>query len=176
MIVLKDNLNLCKFLLYKLGTFSYIINGGFGRLWSLKDLHLPLTTHLIALSSISILPLNIYLNESPIVKLHHSQNINPSQLVVTDEIAVLNHAKVMQFRHESVKKSLVKVKNVVYDGREHKSICLSKMGRRSTIACHSPSSFFESFFISQPKFRTMIVLKDSLNLCKFVPYKIGTFS
>ena len=124
----------------------------------------------------SILPLNPYLIETPVVKLHHSRNINPIHFVVTDEIAVFNHAKVMQFRHESVKKSLVKVKNVVYDGREHKSICLSKMGRSNTIACHSPSSFLENFFISQPKFRTMIVLKDSLNHCKFLPYKIGTFS
>ena len=41
---------------------------------------------------------------------------------------------------------------------------------------HSPLSFLERFQISQPKFRSMIVLQDSLNFCKFVPYKLGTFS
>ena len=39
-----------------------------------------------------------------------------------------------------------------------------------------PSFFFRKFLYFIAKFRTMIVLKDSLNLCKFVPYKLGTFS
>ena len=99
----------------KLGVFSFIINSGYGRLWSLKDLHLPLKSHLIAFSGISILPLNPNLIATPIVKLHHGQNLHPCHLVVTDEIAVLNHAEMMQFRHERVKKRLVKVKNVMYD-------------------------------------------------------------
>ena len=55
-------------------------------------------------------------------------------------IAVLSHAEVKKFRHERVKKWLVKVKNVMYDGREHKSFCLSKKRRSNTISCHSPSS------------------------------------
>ena len=109
-------------------------------------MHLPLKSHLIALYSMSILPLNPYLIATPIVKLHHSRNINPCHLVVNDEIAMLKHAKVMQFRHERVKKSLVKVKDVVYDGREPKSICLSKMGRSNTIACHSLSSTLPLLF------------------------------
>ena len=61
-------------------------------------------------------------------------------------IVVLNHAEVKQFRHERVKKWLVKVKNVVYDGIEHKSFCLFKKGRSNTIACHSPSSTLPLLF------------------------------
>ena len=127
-------------MLYKLGTLSKIRNSGFGRLWSLKDLHLPLTSHLIALSLMSILPINPNLTATPIVKLHHDQNIHPCNLVVTDKIAVFNHAEVNQLRHERIKKWLVNVKNVVYDGKEHKSFCLSKKRRSNTIAYHSPSS------------------------------------
>ena len=66
------------------------------------------------------LPLNPHLIATPIVKLHHSRNLHPFHLVVTYEIAVLNHAEVMQFSHERVKKWLVKVKNLVNDGRELK--------------------------------------------------------
>ena len=73
----------------------------------------------------SILSLNLLLISSPIIKLHHGRNLHPCHLVVTDEIAVLYHSEVMKFRHELVKKLFVKVKNVVYDGREHKSVCLS---------------------------------------------------
>ena len=87
----------------------------------------------------SILPLNPYLIANIIVKLHDGRNLQSCNLEVTNEIDVLNHAMVMQFIHERVKKWLVKVKNVVYDVREHKSICLSKNGRSNTIACHSPS-------------------------------------
>ena len=94
----------------------------------------------------SILPLNPYLIATPIVKLHHSQNHHHCQFVVTYEIAVLNHAEMMKFRHEIVKKRLVKVKKGVYDGREHKSICLLKKGRSNTIACHCPSSTIPYFF------------------------------
>ena len=56
---------------------------------------------------------NPLLIATPIVKLHHDRNLHPCHLVVKDEIAVLHHAEVMQFRHERVKKWLVKVKNVV---------------------------------------------------------------
>ena len=56
-------------------------------------------------------------NCNPIVKLHHSRNLHPVHLVVTDEISVFNHAEVKQFRHERVKRWLVKVNNVVYVGR-----------------------------------------------------------
>ena len=94
----------------------------------------------------SILPLNPYLIDNPIVKLHHGRNLQSSNLEVTDEIVVLNHAMVIQFIHERVKKKLVKVKNVVYDGREHKSICLSKKGRSNTIACNSPSTTLPLLF------------------------------
>ena len=90
----------------------------------------------------SIVALNPYLIATP----HHGRNLNPFHLVVTEEIAVLNHAEVMQFRHEIVKKRLVKVKNVVYDGREHKIICLTKKGRSNTIACHSPFSTLPLLF------------------------------
>ena len=41
---------------------------------------------------------------------------------------------------------------------------------------HYPPSFLESFCISQPKLKSMIVLKDSSKLFKFTPYKLGTFS
>ena len=67
----------------------------------------------------SILPLNPNLIATPIVKLHLGRNLHPCHLVVTDEIAVLNHAEVKYSRDERLKKWLVKVKIVVYDGREH---------------------------------------------------------
>ena len=94
----------------------------------------------------SILHLNPLLIAASIIKLHHDRNLHPCHLVVTDEIAVPNHAEVMQFRHEIVKKLLVKVKNVVYDGREKNSFCLSKHRRSNTIAFHSPSSNFPYLF------------------------------
>ena len=66
----------------------------------------------------SILLINPHLIASPIVKLHHGRNLHPCNLVVKDEIAMFYHAKVKQLRHERVKKWLVKVKNVMYNGRE----------------------------------------------------------
>ena len=54
-----------------------------------------------------VLNVNIFLNPhliaTPIIKLHHSRNLHPCHLVVTYEITVLNHAEVMQFRHEESK-------------------------------------------------------------------------
>ena len=94
----------------------------------------------------SILPINPHLIATPIEKLHHGRYLHPCNFVATDEIAMFNHAEVKQLRHEIVKMFLVKVKNVVYDGREHKSICLSKKGRSNTIACHSPSSTLSLLF------------------------------
>ena len=88
-------------------------------------MNFPLTSHLIALSRMSILHLNPLLIATPLIKLHHGRNPHPCHLVVTDEITVPNHAEVMQFRHERVKKWLVKVKNVVYDGREKKKVFVS---------------------------------------------------
>ena len=98
-------------------------------------MQLPLTSHLIAFPRMSILPLNPLLIATPIVKLHHGRNLHPCHLVVIDEFTVLNHAQVMQFRNERVKKLLVKVKNVMYDGREQK-----------VFAFHSPSSTIPFFF------------------------------
>ena len=94
----------------------------------------------------SILPLNPHLIATSIVKFHHDRNLHPCHLVVTDEIAVLNHAEVKQFRQEIVKKWLVKVKNVVYNGKEHKSFCLFKTGRSNTFSFHSPSSTLSLLF------------------------------
>ena len=94
----------------------------------------------------SILPINPHLIATPIVKLHQVRNLHPCHLVVTDEIVVLNHVEVMQFRNERVKKRLLKVKNVVYDGREQKSFCISEKGRSNTIACDSPSSTIPLLF------------------------------
>ena len=54
----------------------------------------------IALSSMSILPLNPHLIATTVVKLHHGQNLHPCHLVVTYEIAVLYHAEVKQFTHD----------------------------------------------------------------------------
>ena len=94
----------------------------------------------------SILPINPNLIESPIVKLHHGQNLHPCNLVVTDEIVVFNHAEVNKLRHERVKRWLVNVNNVVYEEREHKSFCLSKKRRSNTIAYHSPYSIYPLLF------------------------------
>ena len=94
----------------------------------------------------SILPINPHLIATPIVKLHHGQNLHPCNFVVTDEIAVFNHAELKQLRHERAKKWLVIVKNVVFDGIEHKSFRLSKKRRSNTIACHSPSSTLPLLF------------------------------
>ena len=89
----------------------------------------------------SIFPLNPNLIATSIVILHHGRNLHPCHLVVEYIIAVLKHADVKQFRQEIIKKWLVKFKNFVYDGREHKSFFLSKKGRSNTIACHSPSRY-----------------------------------
>ena len=62
---------------------------------------------------LNVNPRNPNLIATPIVKLHHGQNFNPCHLVVTNEIAILNHAEVKYIRHERVKKWLVNVKNVV---------------------------------------------------------------
>ena len=88
----------------------------------------------------SILPINPHLIASPIVKLHHGQNLHPCNLVVTDLIAVFNRGEMNKLRHEIGRKLLVNVKNVAYDGREHNSFCLSKKRKSNTIAYHSPSS------------------------------------
>ena len=101
----------------------------------------------------SIFPLNLDLIATAIVKLHHGRNRHPFHLVVTDEIEVLNHAEVKQFRNERVEKWFMMVKNVVYDGKEHKNFCLSKKGRSNTISCHSPSSTLPlSFDITSDSF------------------------
>ena len=128
----------------------------------------------------SILPLNPHLIANPIVKLHHCRNLHPCHTVVTYKIAVLNHGEVKKFKQEIIKKWLVKVKNHVYDGIDHKSFCLQKWKKQynclSFSLFYSPPSFLECFCISQQEFRSMIVLKGSLHFCKFVPYKLGTFS
>ena len=82
-----------------------------------------------------------------------------------------NNAEVIQFRHDIVKNWLVKVKNVVFDGREKKVFVSSKMEEAIQLLLfslfHYPLSFYESFFISEQKFRSIIVLKDNKKILKF---------
>ena len=73
-------------------------------------------------------------------------NSSSSSLGSNRQIAVFNHVEIKQFRQEIVKKLLVKVKNVVYEGKEHKSFCLPKKGRSNTFAFHSPSSTLPILF------------------------------
>ena len=116
----------------------------------------------------SILPLNPHPIATPIVKLLHGRNLHPCHLVVTEKIVVLNHVEEKQFRNERVKKWLVKVKNAVYDGRERKVFVSPKRKEAIQLLVILPLPlspfFFRKFCISTPKFKSMIVHKDSLNL------------